>query len=365
MAGLRARGLQSGSYVILRIAAGSEFWPVFVGCVLGGMVPLTVGALSGYDSDAPGVGALLHAWRKLGEPVVVGGSDDLEVLAGLAVRDRVVAVSELTTVGEDRRPGRIPDEAGQDDPDPAAVALLQLSSGSTGTPKIMPLTHRALAENAIGAREMLDIGPSDVLLNWLPLDHSAGLLLYHVAGVFLGVTSVNVATELVLADPLRWLELMRRHRVTHSWAPNFGLRLVAEAAARTPERQWDLRGVRCMVSGGEQCLPETIEAFLAASGLPAAAVRPAWGMSETTTGITYASYGAPVPSTASVRPVWTGTWNGQPGRTPRKRHRVPLRRTAGPGGDRADRRPQRGGTSRGSHRSPPALVGPGHSRIPR
>ncbi|WP_433550344.1 MupA/Atu3671 family FMN-dependent luciferase-like monooxygenase [Micromonospora zamorensis] len=295
LAGLRARGLQSGSYVILRIASGTEFWPVFVGCVLGGMVPLTVGALSGYDSDAPGVGALLYAWRKLGEPVVVGGSDDLEVLARLAVRDRVVAVPELTTVGGDRRPGRIPGEAGQDEPepDPAAVALLQLSSGSTGTPKIMPLTHRALAENAIGAREMLDIGPSDVLLNWLPLDHSAGLLLYHVAGVFLGATSVNVATELVLADPLRWLELMRRHRVTHSWAPNFGLRLVADAFARTPDRQWDLRGVRCMVSGGEQCLPETIEAFLAASGVPAAAVRPAWGMSETTTGITYASYGAP------------------------------------------------------------------------
>ncbi|NES30183.1 non-ribosomal peptide synthetase/type I polyketide synthase [Micromonospora terminaliae] len=297
LAGLWAHGVKAGSYVVLRITSGVEYWPAFAGCVLGGMVPLTVGALGGYDPDAPGVGALLHAWRKLGEPVVVGGSDDLEVLTRLAVRNRVVAVTELSAAGAggDRGPGRLAGAVGQDDPvaEPADVALLQLSSGSTGTPKIMPLTHRALAENAIGAREMLDIGPSDVLLNWLPLDHSASLLLYHVAGIFLGATSVHVATELVLADPLHWLELMRRHRVTHSWAPNFGLRLVADAVAGTPDRRWDLSGVRCMVSGGEQCLPETFEAFLAATGVPAAAMRPAWGMSETATGITYASYGEP------------------------------------------------------------------------
>ncbi|TNH27978.1 AMP-binding protein, partial [Micromonospora orduensis] len=294
LVGLRAHGAQAGSSVILRITSGAEYWPVFAGCVLGGMIPLTVGALGGYDPDAPGVGALLHAWRRLGEPLVVAGTDDREVLARLAVRDRVVAASELIA-GGDRRQGPPLDEVGLVEPvdDPEAVALLQLSSGSTGTPKIMPLTHRALAENAIGAREMLDIGPSDVLLNWLPLDHSAGLLLYHVAGVFVGATTVHVAAEVVLADPPRWLELMRRHRVTHSWAPNFGLRLAADAVARTPDRRWDLRDVRCLVSGGEQCLPETIEAFLAVSGIPAAAVRPAWGMSETTTGITYACYGVP------------------------------------------------------------------------
>ncbi|WP_158554012.1 non-ribosomal peptide synthetase/type I polyketide synthase [Micromonospora deserti] len=297
LAGLRARGLASGSYVILRINSGTEYWPVFWGCVLGGMVPLTVGAPSGYDPDTPGAHGLLHAWRTLGEPVVVGGSDDLDGLARLALRDRVVSVPELATTGagRQRQQGRLPEDTADGDPvpDPAAVAILQLSSGSTGTPKIISLTHRGLAENATGAQEMLDIGPHDVLLNWLPLDHSAGLLLYHVAGVFLGATSVQVATELVLADPLRWLELMLRHRVTHSWSPNFGLRLVADAVTRTPERRWDLRGVRCMVSGGEQCLPETIEAFVAATGIPAAAMRPAWGMSETCTGITYARYGAP------------------------------------------------------------------------
>ncbi|MDT0529229.1 amino acid adenylation domain-containing protein [Micromonospora sp. DSM 115977] len=291
--GLRAHGLGRGSHVVLRITSGEQYWPTFFGCVLGGIVPLTVGAPTGYDADNPTAAALVHAWRVLGEPVVLAGPEDLDALAGLPLRDRVVAVAELTaTTAPDGPAPSVPDPEAADT-DPGSVALLQLSSGSTGRPKVIPLTHRGLSEYAVGARTMLDIGPRDVLLNWLPLDHVAGLLLYHLGGVFLGATSVHVATEWVLDDPLRWLELMRRHRVTHSWAPNFGLRLVADAVARAPGEPWDLGGVRRMVSGGEQCLPETFEAFVAATGVPAEAMTPAWGMSETSTGITFASFTEP------------------------------------------------------------------------
>ncbi|MER5705701.1 AMP-binding protein, partial [Micromonospora sp. NPDC002296] len=285
-AGLHARGVTAGSSAILRITSGAQYWPAFWGCVLGGVVPLTVGAPAGYDADSPALAALLHAWRALDAPVVLAGVEDVAGLAALPPAGRVLAVAELAA-GDST--GELPDVA----PDPAGVAVLQLSSGSTGTPKIIPLTHRGLSEYAVGAREMLDVRPGDVLLNWLPVDHVAGLLLYHLGGVFLGATSVHVATPLVLADPPRWLELMHRYGVTHSWAPNFGLRLVADAVARAPGRRWDLGGVRRMVSGGEQCLPETFEAFVAATGVPAAAMTPAWGMSETCTGITFASFTAP------------------------------------------------------------------------
>ncbi|WP_433392308.1 amino acid adenylation domain-containing protein [Micromonospora sp. KLBMP9576] len=294
--GLRACGLRRGSHVILRITSGEQYWPTFWGCVLGGVVPLTVGAPTGYDADNPSATALVHAWRVLGEPVVLAGPQDLDALARLELRDHVVAVPELTsTHGTDPGPADVPAAAarGPATTSPESVALLQLSSGTTGRPKVIPLTHRGLSEYAVGARTMLDVGPQDVLLNWLPLDHSASLLLYHLGGVFLGATSVHVATERVLEDPLRWLELMRRHRVTHSWAPNFGLRLVADAVARTPGPPWDLRGVRRVLTGGEQCRAETIEAFVAATGVPASAMTPAWGMSETCTAITFTSFTAP------------------------------------------------------------------------
>ncbi|WP_326563607.1 non-ribosomal peptide synthetase/type I polyketide synthase [Micromonospora peucetia] len=314
-AGLAARGLAHGSYAILRISSGAEFWPAFWGCALAGVVPLTTAAPRSYELDDPALAALLHAWRALDAPLVVAGTDDVDGLRHLPLGGQVVAVNDLAEPDAEggpgdggkpadgvepgdggSRPGRHADGGAPDELAglaPETVALLQLSSGSTGTPKIIPLTHRGLCEYAVGAREMLDIRTGDVLLNWLPLDHSAGLLLYHVGGVFLGVSSVHVAPERVLADPLRWLELVRHHRVTHTWAPNFGLRLVADAVAREPERRWDLAAVRCVLSGGEQCLPETFQAFVDATGIPASAMTPAWGMAETTTAITFAPGGLP------------------------------------------------------------------------
>ncbi|HEY0699534.1 MAG TPA: beta-ketoacyl synthase N-terminal-like domain-containing protein, partial [Micromonospora sp.] len=236
--------------------------------------------------------AIAHAWRALAEPLVVASAADADGLRALLPGADVVDAAELAAL-----PGAA---GGQPRPAPAAdpdsVAMLQLSSGSTGTPKIIQITHRGVSQYAVGAREMLGVRPTDTLLNWLPLDHVAGLMLYHLGGVFLGASTVQVDTGHVLADPLRWLDLMQDLRVTHSWAPNFGYRMVADAAAGAAGRRWDLRTVRRLVSGGDQCSPETFAAFLAATsagGVTAAALTPAWGMSETCTGITFASLGDP------------------------------------------------------------------------
>ncbi|MEH1015031.1 MupA/Atu3671 family FMN-dependent luciferase-like monooxygenase [Micromonospora sp. CPCC 206060] len=288
LAGLRARGVGPGDHAMLRISSDSEYFPALWGCLLGGIVPLTTAAPTSYDIDNPALDALGNTWRRLGGPVVIGGTDDLAGLYRSPVRDRVVPVGDLDTPEGWGDPAPVDGE-----PDPDDVALLQLSSGSTGQPKIIQLTHRGLAGYATGARHMLGIGSDDVLLNWLPLDHIAGLLLYPLGGAYLGATSVHVATELILPDPLRWLDLMESYRVTHSWAPNFGLRLVTDALADDPGRRWDLSALRRMVSGGEQCLPATFAAFVTATGVPAGVLTPAWGMSETATAITFDSYGAP------------------------------------------------------------------------
>ncbi|HET8657968.1 MAG TPA: MupA/Atu3671 family FMN-dependent luciferase-like monooxygenase, partial [Micromonosporaceae bacterium] len=298
LGGLRARGLEAGQHAVLRMS-DAEFFPVFWGCVLGGVVPVTTGPPVEYRTGDPAVETIVHCWRSLDRPVVVGGAADLDGLRRLPLAGDVVAAADLAAATPAAAEVPLPGLAGE------SVAMLQLSSGSTGTPKIVQLTHRAVSEYAVGAREMLDIRTGDVLLNWLPLDHIAGLLLYHIGGVFLGANSVHVDTAYVLADPLRWLDLMQEHGATHSWAPNFGYQLVADAAAAAPGRRWDLRTVRRLVSGGEQCLPETFRAFLgatAASGVTASALTMGWGMSETATGIAFDSFGRPG-SLHRVRPA--------------------------------------------------------------
>ncbi len=263
LSGLRGLGCRPGDPVVLHGLPLDDFFPAFWACVLGGFRPATI-AEPPSESTAD---RFHHVCRLLDDPVVL---DDARFA-------RCRAADPAQDVHT---------------PDPDDVALLMLSSGSTGLPKAVQLTHRGLAEFAASSRRVLDVRPEHVTLNWLPLDHSGAFLLYHVLAVFVGATNVHAPTDLVLGEPLRWLDLVERHRADHTWAPNFALRLVTDALDGTCE--YDLSGLSTMVSGGEQVTVAVVDRFLAATGLPAERFRPAWGMAETTTAITFGRYSSGV-----------------------------------------------------------------------
>ncbi|MFG3056636.1 MupA/Atu3671 family FMN-dependent luciferase-like monooxygenase [Kitasatospora sp. NPDC048239] len=284
LTGLRRHGLAPGDRAILVGLPPADFFPALWACLLGGVQPMAISEPVESAELHAGTGRFVHAWRRLGRPPVLSSATGVAALTGAGVP----AID----------PGSLTDRHGTDPhrPDGADTALLMLSSGSTGHAKAARLTHRGLAEFGHGSRRLLGWRPGEVALNWLPTDHSGALLLYHLLPLFTGTTQIHVPTDLVLADPLRWLDLMDRHRVNHSWAPAFGYQLVRDALARRPEADPDLSAVRTLVSGGEQITPGLVRGFLAATarlGLPGDSFVPAWGMAETCTGITMGRFGAP------------------------------------------------------------------------
>ncbi|HWM01595.1 MAG TPA: beta-ketoacyl synthase N-terminal-like domain-containing protein, partial [Actinophytocola sp.] len=263
-----------------------DFFPAFWACLLGGLRPVAIADPLPADPPAAAVDRLRHVCRLLGGPLVLTESDAADRLRLLAVgfgKDRPAAVVAVDAWSA---------EHPADDlhrPDPDDVALLMLSSGSTGLPKAVQLTHRGLAEFAAGTRRIFDVRPDHVTLSWMPLDHSGALLIYHVLEVFVGCTNVHAPTELVLGDPLLWLDLMDAHAVRHSWAPNFAYQLVADAIGANADRSWDLSELSTLLNGGEQVTLPVVTRFLDATarfGVREECVRPAWGMAETTTAIT-------------------------------------------------------------------------------
>ncbi|USX53398.1 non-ribosomal peptide synthetase/type I polyketide synthase [Lentzea sp. HUAS12] len=270
LTGLRRSGVRAGDHAVVAGLPLPRFFPVFWACLLGGVKPVVIA-----DPPVPGPARdrLMHVWDLLDRPAVITDTAGL----GIATID----------------PGQCEDDEEAEDvhrPAEDDVALLMLSSGSTGAAKAAQLTHRALAELAAGSGGVLGIAPESVSLNWLPVDHSGALLLFHVTEVFRGCTNHHLPTEDVLADPLTWLDAMAAHRVTHAWAPTFGFQLAAHAVESAPGRSWDLNSVRSLTCGGEQIHLAVVERFFTATapfGLERDMFVPTWGMAETTTGITH------------------------------------------------------------------------------
>ena len=145
------------------------------------------------------------------------------------------------------------------------------------------------------------------------------MVTYHLADVYLGRSAIQLPTAEVIADPLLWLRTMARFRVSHSWAPNFGFKLVAaalrEAGAPPPP---DLSCVRALMNAGEQVTADVCDAVLRLAGLPRRVMQPAFGMAETCTCITYCNdYDAG--ALLRVRHVHPRAADARAARSPRRR----------------------------------------------
>ena len=99
----------------------------------------------------------------------------------------------------------------------------------------------------------------------------------------------QIPTNQVIAEPLLWMRTAAELRVTHSWSPNFGFKLVAQAIERAGSA-WtplDLSCLKYLMNAGEQVTAEVCDAFLRATGLFPSVMQPAFGMAEVCTCMTY------------------------------------------------------------------------------
>jgi acyl-CoA synthetase (AMP-forming)/AMP-acid ligase II len=286
--GLRGAGLEPGARVVLLLEHADAVIPAFWGCVLGGFVPLIMETPESCDRSSRAFDQVCRVSEMLG-----GSAAGLLLVAApgrLVVAEAVLGelpmtglrVVSLSTLADAPRDARHHEPALDD------LAFLCFSSGSTGIPKCIMLTHRCVLLRNAGVNQHNDHRSDDVNLSWLPFDH-IGSVTEHIRSMQLCCDLVYVEKDHILERPLRLLDVIDRHRVTHTWGPNFIYALIYEALAGPP-RGWDLSCVRFLISGGEAASHEVMRGFLERSrafGFPSTGFRPSFGMVEVSAGVTY------------------------------------------------------------------------------
>ncbi|MET7442660.1 AMP-binding protein [Streptomyces sp. NPDC005568] len=248
------------------------------------MVAMDEGTPS-YATASAAVTKLEGIWRMLDRPWIVASPGSEAGLRDLAARQQWPGL-RLTTADVLRD---APEDRDWHAARPDDLILMLMTSGSTGLPKAVCLTHRNVLTRSAATEAMNSLGEQDVTLNWIPLDHVTGVVMFHLRDVYLGCRQVHAPTPWILEDPTRWADLAHRHRVTVTWAPNFAFGLLAEQEHRFADRDWDLSPMRLVMNAGEVVVASAARRFLHALrpfGLPQDVMHPGWGMSETCSVVT-------------------------------------------------------------------------------
>jgi fatty-acyl-CoA synthase len=114
----------------------------------------------------------------------------------------VVQFTEWVDFCSSARPVALP-AVGPDDP-----AQIQYTSGTTGFPKGALLHHRGITNNAALFAQLVELGPSDVYVNPMPMFHTAGCVLGALSTLSARATHVPI----LAFDPSYVLEMIERER---------------------------------------------------------------------------------------------------------------------------------------------------------
>jgi acyl-CoA synthetase (AMP-forming)/AMP-acid ligase II/acyl carrier protein len=196
---------------------------------------------------------------------------------------------------------------------PAAddIAFLQYTSGSTSAPKGVMVSHGNLIANEAAIQQRMAIGPGDRFVSWAPLYHDMGLIGGLLQPLFSGLPLVLTSPRIFLESPVRWLELISRHRATISGGPDFAYRLCLERVKESQLARLDLSSWRLAYTGAEPVRAETEKDFMArfaAAGFDPGAPYACYGLAEATLFITGGARGAGL---SAVRFSTAGLAQGQ------------------------------------------------------
>lgn len=237
------------------------------------------------DSNEQRQKHIRHLHGLLEDPLCITSSTSLGDFSGQEILKPIV-VEDLLPNNSSEKPYGCVSTSTVTDP-----AIIMLTSGSSGNAKAVCLSHEQISAAIKGKASVVELDTQSAFLNWVGLDHVAGLIEIHLQAMDLGMDQVHVPAATVIADPSSFLNILSRHRVSRSFAPNFylaKLRRSIESNDPNIEKGLDLSCLSYLATGGESNHTETgcaVASLLHHKyGAPENAIIPGFGMTETCAG---------------------------------------------------------------------------------
>lgn len=281
-----AQATRVGDRVLLAFPPGLDFARVFWACLLTGRVAVPV--------PAPDPMRLHRAAPRLRS--VIADSRAALVLTSAPLLDAAAAALDPATFATARwlsLPARDQldalSHAAFELPaiGPESLAYLQYTSGSTSAPRGVRLSHANVLANAHALMQAGRCDETSRALSWLPHFHDYGLVCGVLTPLLAGATSFLMSPLSFLRRPLRWLEAIGEHRITHTGAPESAFVACLQALAHKPPAA-RLDSLVALSCGAEPIRAETVEQVLAlfgAAGLRPEAFMASYGLAEAVLGV--------------------------------------------------------------------------------
>lgn len=276
----RNHGIKAGETIIINTTDNRSYIEAYWGCILGGFLPTSVGTISEYTAENAVVQRLANVWKLLKNPIVVGNLGHVDRLNEIK---EIWGEIPLKGIESESFIEALPDEdLFEALPDSPAIQLL--TSGSTGVPKCILHKNKSLI-NRMWTSRYQDFGKDgEISLNFLPMDHVGGSLMFSARDIYFGYHQINAKVDQFLEKPTRLLDWINEFKVTMTWGANFVFALVNEYEEEIKEGNWDLSSLHHIINAAEAVTTNVCQKFLqmlAPFGLPISAMQPGFGMSET------------------------------------------------------------------------------------
>jgi acyl-CoA synthetase (AMP-forming)/AMP-acid ligase II/3-oxoacyl-(acyl-carrier-protein) synthase/acyl carrier protein len=267
-----------GDRVLLLLPTGLDFVVAFLGCLYAGVI-----AVPAYPPRRGRSRSSARFDRRL-DAMVCNCTPALALINAEVGAESIAASLRVTAITLDDT---------MDSPDPTALpelrsdtlAFLQYTSGSTGDPKGVCISHGNILSNVEQIAACVGVDDAPVCVSWLPLFHDMGLVGALLAPLSWGGTSVLMEPGAFMQKPVRWLQAISRYRGAASAAPSSAYEACVEKINEKERIELDLSCWRIAMNGSEPIRPRTMRRFqlaFEANGFRAEAMRPVYGMAEST-----------------------------------------------------------------------------------